>query len=719
MLDSGGGDILWAGILGKLNCYSKLLSDYGKGAILMQESYRLGIDIGGTFTDIALFNETTREVTSLKVPSSRTNPGKPVLEGVSKVITGKGISPQAIKHVVHGCTIATNAIIERTGVKTGLILTKGCKGMLEIGRFETVSLLDLMSDKLVALVPKGLVKEVRGRILHSGEEVEPLCEEDVLQAVNELSREDVKSIAICLLNSYINPQHENRVKHIIEKAMPEAIVLSATEIWPEMGEYERAYIAILDGYIKPLMDAYLSSVEEGLRDIGIKAPIYVPKLNGGVTTTSSSRENPVATVTSGPTAGVQGAAFIAKSLGISKAISLDIGGTSADFSCIEDGEPAYSTATRVGGFPVTMPSVWLRSIGAGGGAIAWVDPTGILKVGPQSAGADPGPICYGKGGTQPTVTDAYLICGYLSPDTPFPGEIKLDKNLAEQAISSIASKLGVTTLEAAEGILLVVNAMLEREVSALTSKRGFDRRETSLIAFGGACPTHAHWLLDELKLQNIIIPPYPGTLSALGGVLSDVKQDAVKSLSQDLDNVNIDKLRDDYHEMKEKLTAWLKGEGISAKQSYILMSADMKYRRQAYTLDIPVSAAMLNEGTSVLKRAFHDTHERIYKHHDEKAIIEVVNLRATIIGTLPKVELKTLPEAEEKTPKASRTTEMYYKGRKHAANVYQRSALRHGHVLSGPAIIEQEDTTTILPAGFTAEVDKLGCVIIEKGDNRD
>lgn len=686
---------------------------------MIQHKYRLGIDIGGTFTDVVLLNEATGEITSLKVPSSPTVPGESVVEGANEALRQRGIAPEAIRYVTQGSTIGTNAIIEKTGVKTGLIVTKGCKGMLEIGRFETINQLNLMDDKPVPLVPKGLVKEVRGRILHSREVVEPLCEEDVLQAISELAQEDVKSIAICLLNSYVNPEHERKVKQIVEKALPEAVVLSATEIWPEMGEYERAYIAILNGYIKPLMDAYLSSVEEGLHNIGIKAPMYVPKLNGGVTTALSSRENPIATVTSGPTSGAQGAAYIAKLLGVSKAISLDIGGTSADFTYIEDGAPAYSTEARVGGLPVTMPSVWISSIGAGGGSIAWVDSTGVLKVGPRSAGAEPGPACYGKGGSCATITDAYLVCGYLSPDTPFAGKIRLNQKLAEEAISEIAGKLGVSILKTAEGILLVANAMMAREIFALVSQRGFDPRESSLIAFGGAGPTHAHWLLDEFKLKNIIIAPYPGTLSALGGILSDIKQDAIKSLCEDLNSVSIERLRNDYHEMKEKLKFWMKGEGIPAERSYIVTSADMKYRRQAFPLNILVSRTMLNGGISAFKRAFHDTHERIYRHHDEETPIEVVNLRATIIGEFPKVGLETWPKAEEEAPKVSRIGEMYYKGSKYSTNIYRRMDLRYGHALTGPAIIEQEDTTTVLPIGFTARVDKFGFIIIEKGRNHD
>lgn len=672
--------------------------------------FRLGIDVGGTFTDVVLLNEETGDIRTLKVPSSRENPAAPVIEGAKMLVEREGVDASTIVHVVHGCTIATNAVIERTGVRTGLVVTRGFRGMLEIGRQETIDGYSFANRKAQPLVPKGLVLEVSGRLSSSGDEIESLSVSDLQEAAAAFETQDVRAIAVSLLNAFRNPVHEREAVAFLRRRLPGVIVLAGTDLWPEIGEYERAYVAILNGYIMPLMDSYMQLVESGLKRTGIVAPILVPKLNGGVATLARTSENPIATITSGLTAGAQAAAHVCRIGGIERAITLDIGGTSADFAFIEHGEPVFSADASVGGYPVAMPSVWVRSVGAGGGSVAWVDDTHTLKVGPRSAGSMPGPACYGKGGQAATVTDAYLICGYLSPDTLLAGNMRLDLTAAERAISTLAREIGASVKETAESIIRITTSLMTREIASMLSQKGVDPRDSTLIAFGGAGPTHAHSVIDDLNLLQAVIPRYPGTLCALGGVLSPLKEDAIRSFNVALERVEPGELRRTLEELRNLVTARLRQPGLPEAEAKISYSADMRYRRQAYTLNVPLSDEVLER--AALAEAFHEQHQRVYRRAAPDTPVTLVNLRVTGVAPLSDIVIERDAPVRSAGPIAHRL--LYHRGVDHEAPVYRRGDLAVGMRIEGPVIVEQADTTSVVPPGYECTVNPNGLMTISK-----
>lgn len=676
--------------------------------------YRIGIDVGGTFTDVVLLDEQTGQTSILKVPSSRDDPSAPVIEGARQLIAQAGLSAGEIVHAVHGCTIGTNAVIERTGVKIGLIVTRGFKGMLEIGRLETLDPYSFRSGKIKPLVPRGMVYEIGGRISGTGVEIEPLPEDEIAGIGKALVEQGARAIAISLVNAYLNPEHEHRVAETLRRLHPDLIVLSGARLWPEIGEYERANVAILNGYIKPLMDAYNSAVEAGLGGQGITAPVFLPKLNGGIATVSQTSGNPIATVTSGLTAGAQAAAEVCRIAGLRQAITLDIGGTSADFAVIEDFEPVFSAGATVGGFAVSMPSVWVRSVGAGGGSIAAIDATGVLKVGPRSAGSRPGPACYGRGGELPTVSDAYLAAGYLSTETLLAGRDRLDLAAANRVVGDLAEKFGRSIPEVAESIIRIATSHMSREILSMLAEKGFDRRDSVLIAFGGAGPTQAHWIIDDLDLKAAVIPLTPGTLSALGGVLSPMKEDSVLSFNLPTSALRGEALRDGVAALERATVERLVETGAARDAISIVVSADMKYRRQAFTITVPIAECFARDDLlAAIEEAFHATHERIYGHRNQGAEVALVNLRVSGRSELARV---TLAPALPDTPGAPvGARRLFHKGAWHEAKVFARHSLARGQQIPGPCIVEQDDTTTVVPPGFSLSVHDSGMLFLTKG----
>jgi N-methylhydantoinase A len=675
----------------------------------------LGVDVGGTFTDLVLYNDDTHEMYIHKVPSVPKMPAQGVAKGVSEIVQKAGIPARLITYFIHGTTIPTNAVIERKGAKTGLIVSNGCRDMLEIGRIRMPSPFDLMGEKTKPLVERACVKQVQSRVTPSGEVKQDLSSAEVSSAASELVENDVRSCAICLLNSYVNPALEKKVKSILEKDFPELYISVSSEVWPEIREYERAVVTVLDVYVKQLIDEYLAVLSDDMERLGLASQVYITKSNGGMMTAASARQRPIETMLSGPASGVMGASYIAKLSGVEKALSLDMGGTSADISIITGGEPTYSTEGYVGDFPLIMPSVDVASIGSGGGSIAWVDAMGLLKVGPQSAGADPGPACYGRGGVEPTITDAYLVCGYLNPDNFLGGRVKLSKELAEQAISKVADALSLSTVDAAEGIIRVATSIMLRELYSLMSKVGIDPREYSLIAFGGAGPVHAPLLAEEVGINQVIVPPAPGVLSALGSLITDVRRDAIRTVHKDLSDVRPEELVEYSREMDEGLLSWLRNEGPIVQGTQLMRSADMCYKGQGYEIEVLLSDDSLRASIGELARLFHETHQRVYSHSDPNAPVELINLRTRIIGKSPEVDLGIVRESEERSQATCRgTRSIRYGGSQHVATVWWSEDLRGGNVVVGPAVVEQEDTTILIPPDFAAKSDRRGIMAVTR-----
>jgi N-methylhydantoinase A len=676
-------------------------------------SYRLGIDVGGTFTDLILYDQNTGEVYVHKVPSTPETPSQSVVNGVDEIVQKAGISPESINYFIHGTTLGVNAVIQRKGAKTGLIVSKGFKDILEIGRLRMLDPFALIPVKRSPLVERANVKTVQERVSPSGEVEEHVSESEVRQLVQELVNDGVRCGAICLLNSYVNPANEEKVERIVAEEFPQLYLSVSSELWPELREYERCLVTTIDVYVKPLMDRYLTAIHRELEDLGLITRLYITKSNGGMMTAASARRAPIETLLSGPASGVMGASHIAQLAGISRAISIDMGGTSADISILREGRPSYSTEDTVGDFPLIMPAVEVWSIGAGGGSIAWVDQSGVLKVGPESAGADPGPACYGQGGTEPTITDAYLICGYLNPDNFLGGRIKLHRELAEKAMAKIAEKLGMDVFTAAESILRVATSTMYLKFFSLMARRGIDPREHALVAFGGAGPTHACLLSEEVGIDTVIIPPTPGLLCALGALISDVRRDSIKTINSELAKVSTGELQAHYAELERHLVSWLRDEGPIVEETYLERSADMRYKGQAYEIEVMLSDSTLHDHPPQLENLFHRNHEEIHGHSDPKAAVELINLRARIIGRTPKVSLTTLPKAR-KPIRPYTIRPIFYQGRQYEADVYHRRDLKQGHLVKGPAIIEQEDTTTFIPPAYAGRTDQYGIVTVSK-----
>ena len=485
--------------------------------------YKLGIDIGGTFTDLTLIEGGGRGIHTHKVPSTPDAPSRAVAQGTVELMNRLGETPSAIDGFVHGTTIALNSILEYRGAKVALVVSAGNRDILEIARLAKHDHFNLRAAAPPDLLPRRHVIEVPERTDKNGREIEPVDVAALRARLETLEAAGIDSLAVCLLNAYVAPGHEKEVAAVLAEVLPGRHISLSTELWPEIREYERAMVAVLNAYVQPVMSRYLRGLQHDAQAIGMHTKLYITQSNGGVMSATTAEDKPVRTLLSGPASGVVGAAYIARLCGVREAVTIDIGGTSADVSLIRDGEPVHSTEAKVGHYPVVMPSVDVFAVGAGGGSIAWFDPVGLLKVGPKSAGAVPGPACYGKGGTEPTVTDAYVVCGYLNPDNFIGGAMKLDRRLAKEAVGRAAACLGVSLQEAAEAILAIATANMITALLPMMTKRGVDPRDFALIPFGGAGATHACLLAEEIIIPRIIVPPSPGTICALGAAIADVK----------------------------------------------------------------------------------------------------------------------------------------------------------------------------------------------------
>ncbi|MCS7464230.1 hydantoinase/oxoprolinase family protein [Paenibacillus doosanensis] len=676
-------------------------------------SYRLGVDTGGTFTDIALIHEQTGEVHVAKVPSTPHDPSEAVINGVREIVSQTGIDVKNISFFIHGSTVATNALLERKGAKTALLTTKGFRDVLEIGRQSRPKLYDFKARKKVPFVSRDLRIEVSERIKANGEVLEPLDPEEIREIAHRLKREGVQSVAICLINSYMNDTHENMIRQALQEEYPEAYVTLSSEVLPEFKEYERTSTVAANAYVLPKMKGYLNRLVGSLKEIGVRSELYIMQSNGGIITAESAMHTPARTVLSGPAGGILAGLFIVETTPYKDLITIDMGGTSLDTALIEKGRPQYTTMSEVEGSPIKLPMIEMHTIGSGGGSIAWIDVGGALRVGPQSAGAVPGPVSYNKGGMEPTVTDANVILGRINPGYILNGKMKMNLELARQVMKEkIADPLGITIEEAAEGILKVVNANMIRGIRVISIEKGHDPRNFSLVAFGGAGPVHAVEIGKELGCQEIIIPPNPGITCAMGMLMADVRHDFVQTVLSGVAQLKLDDANDVIARLAEEARGQLHKEGFADGEIHLQVALDLRYLRQAYEIDVPIRGLKLNG--EMLEQAvndFHRMHHKIYGFSREEETVELVNIRLIAIGAIPKIRFDKR-EGGSETQEALPSRQVFFDGRFVATPVYNRSGLRAGAVVEGPAIFEQLDSTIVIHPGQKAETDDYGNLLI-------
>ncbi|CAN5698569.1 hydantoinase/oxoprolinase family protein [soil metagenome] len=692
----------------------------------MTARYRLGVDTGGTFTDATLIDEPTGAVALAKVPSTPADPAFGFLNAVERIMREQGVAPSDISYVVHGTTVATNAVIEGNVAPTGLLTTDGFRDMLEIGRQIRPSLYDLRFEKLKPLIPRNLCLGVPERLSASGEVVLPLDEDAVRRAAETLRREGVESIAVCFLHAYGNPVHERRVGELLAETFPEAMVSLSSDVAPEFREYFRASTTVINAAIRPIVSQYLNRIEEELRRAGLDAELLVMQSSGGVFTFATASEKPVFMVESGPAAGVIAATWLGESLGYPNVLSFDMGGTTAKAGLVQNGRPAITKDYEVGaiaqpggskarGYPIRTPVIDLVEIGAGGGSIAWVDSGGGLRVGPRSAGADPGPACYDKGGEDPTITDANLVLGRLNPEFFLGGEVPLDPERAHRAIQvTCAGPLGLDVLTAAHGIIEIANAAMSHALRLVSVQRGIDPRDFVLIAFGGAGPLHANCLALEAGIATTLIPMSPGTTSALGLLVTDLQHDYSVTFGQSTAGLDVHAVEAAYQTLEEKGRQALVREAVDDTRMHLLRLAEMRYTGQSYELTVPAASAPFDAHTvATITGQFNQAHQQAYGFSAPEEPVEIVNLRVTATGTIGKpraAKLQTPTGAA--TPKCERPVWFAETAGFIPCPIYDRYTLGPNALLTGPAIVEELDATTVILPGYQAEVETFGNLIV-------
>ncbi|WP_102960234.1 hydantoinase/oxoprolinase family protein [Mangrovicella endophytica] len=683
----------------------------------MKESgARIGIDVGGTFTDFVLSDPRDGSLVYYKEPSTPDEPSRALIEGLRALLAKADLKASDVGALMHGTTIGLNAIIQRRGATIALVVSEGFRDILEIARSRMPSSFDFHAAKEEPLVPRFRVVEIAARFASNGSATSTPDAGEIERVAAELKAMGVDAAALVLLNGYAAPETEISIAEKLSAASGGLSITSAAAIWPEIREYERALVACLNAYIQPLMHRYFAELDRGLKADGVTAPILVTASNGGSLSLASAAERPVDTILSGPASGVMAAARLAAGAGVGGIITFDMGGTSSDIAVASSGKPELATRTDIGGLPLVLPVVDVSAIGAGGGSIVWVDDHGVLKVGPQSAGASPGPVSYGRGGTEPAVTDCYLALGFIDPAGFLGGRMKLDAAAASQALGAIGARIGITGVDiaakAAEGALAVTTAGMATELYKSLASRGLDPASFALVPFGGAGPTQANLLAEEAGIGRVVIPPAAGTFCALGAAAADLRRDFVRSIRRPLSAETIGALGTIFAALSAEGSQWLDAEGEMSEARRQERAADMRYAGQAYELRV-----VLDDGELAMERvaeAFHREHERIYGFRDPDAEIEIGTVRLAVIGVTADLAQSDIPVGQG-VPQQKSKRPLFRGGAWLDAAVYDRTALGAGDRLSGPAIIEQEDTTTIVLPGWSAHVDRTGNLHLERG----
>lgn len=678
-------------------------------------SYRVGVDVGGSFTDFAVLDEATHRLSTLKVFSRPDAPGEEILLALEKLRARDGIDPADIAYFTHGTTVGVNTVIQRNGDDIALFTTRNFEDVLDVARLKIPQIHNLYSVRPKPLISRERVFGIRERTLATGEIADAPDEADVAMAVREVIARGCSGIVLAFLHSYRNPANERAVKAMIERMAPQLNVISSAETWPVIREYERTITAVISGYVQPRVSNYLNRFETVLRGQGIAGPLTITKSNGGVMGIEQAHRECVQMILSGTASGVIGAGHLARASGFDRILSLDIGGTSADVAVIIDGQAQYGVGELIGDFQIHIPSVSVSSVGQGGGSVAWLDGLGTLHVGPESAGSTPGPACYGRGGKKPTITDAMAAANLIGHMPLGYGAVTVDHAAARAALKPLAEALGTHVETLAGNIVDISVSGMYAEVSALVSRYAIDPREFHLFAFGGAGAMLACFLARELDMKGVVVPPAPGVVSALGGLVADLKNDFIRTIYGDVTPDDIAALVPVLDGLEADARAWLQAQAWRG-EGRMRLTADMRYLGQSFEIETEIDPGWLREANAeAIVSAFHREHERLYGHADEKAAVQMINLRLVITGETRKPELVEISPAD--TPlEPAMTVEGWFDGRSWATPVYRRDGFGAGHRLYGPAIIAQDDTTTVVPPGFDLVVDRFGNLIITKAE---
>ncbi|WP_323010819.1 hydantoinase/oxoprolinase family protein [Paracoccus sp. (in: a-proteobacteria)] len=680
-------------------------------------TWRIGVDSGGTFTDVCLFNDTSGEVTIWKVSSTPDDPSRGITQGVSEGLERVSATADEVDFLGHGTTVATNALIQGRGVKTGLITTDGFRDLLEIGRQKRPDLYDLQADKPETLVARDLRLGVVERMRADGSVEEALDEEAFREAVRELKAQGVKSLAVSFLYSFLNDAHERRAAAITAEEFPDAFTAISSDIAPEFREYERLSTTVVNAYLGPVMQGYVRALKKKLADLGLKIAPQLTQSNGGVIAFDTAAEMPVRTVLSGPSTGVVAAQAIGRMTGIKNLITFDMGGTSSDVALLSGGECRVVNEAVVHGYPLKVPMLDIHTVGAGGGSIAYVDNGGLLKVGPRSAGANPGPACYGLGNDEPTVTDANVVLQTQNPEYLLNGRMKIDRQLSVAAIQKLADKLGMEILETANGILDIVVANMAKAIRVISVQRGHDPRDYTLVAFGGAGPVQAARLAQELGMSRVLIPRTPGVLCALGLLMTDLRSDFSATSLMRLDQATPDTVAAIFADLQSRAELWFEAEGIASQARVLNLAVDVRYAGQNYEIAIALPDGPITDATfDSIREGFLAAHRQLYGFVAEGEPMQLVTFRAAASGLVQKADFAPQPlEGSDSGTAVTGSRPVWMVERRDfvETTLYNRALLKAGNVVQGPAIIDQMDSTTVVPPGMSATVDAYLNLILE------
>lgn len=681
-------------------------------------AWRIGVDSGGTFTDVCAFDEDARELHVWKLSSTPDDPSDAIAQGVEESLARFAPDGAEVAYFGHGTTVATNTLIQGRTVRTGLITTEGFRDLLEIGRQKRPSLYDLQCDKPEMLVPRRRRLEVAERLRHDGRIEAPLDEGAVRLAARELREDGVDAVAIAFLYAYVDPRHERLACAIVEQEMPDAFVSCSHEVAPEFREYERLSTVVMNAGLGPVMSRYIQHLESRIETLGIERPPHMTQSNGGIITFKTAAANPVRTVLSGPSTGVIGAVRIGEFAGFENLITFDMGGTSTDVALIDQGRPHLAGEMVVHGYPLKTPMLDINTVGAGGGSIAHIDSGDLLKVGPRSAGADPGPVCYGRGNTEPTVTDANVVLQVLNPTHLLGGRMPIDQGLAVDGIDRLGKRLGLSRLDTAQGIISIVTANMAKAIRVISVQRGYDPRDFALVAFGGAGPIHAARLARELELPEIIVPPHPGILCAMGLLLTDLQTNYARTRLAPFGEDALPVIEAIFDALQAEADDWFEQEGIAPEARQGRLSIDMRYAGQNYELDVPFPAGPIDASIlPILQERFEAAHRQLYGYIAAEEPIQLVTFRLEATGVVEKATIPSHEPAATAVEQARIGARQVYLSECDGfaeCPLFDRAKLRPDHVIGGPAIVEQMDSTTLILPGQTGRIDAYLNLIIRE-----
>jgi N-methylhydantoinase A len=687
--------------------------------------YRVTVDTGGTFSDFVHLNEQTGEISIAKIASTPDDPSRAILAGLEALLASVTEADE-IGYFCHGTTVGTNALLEGKGVRTALLVTEGFRGIYPVGeqaRPYGTAIFDVMYDKPAPLVPSRLTGEVKERIDFRGNVLRALDETALRETVRAFKAQNIESIAVCLLFSFLHPEHEARVRDIVLEEIPDCSVSLSCEVLPQIREYYRLSTTVINAYLQPILARYIAQLDRRLAAAGIVTrQKYIMQSNGGMATFAAAARRAVTTVLSGPAGGVTAGVLACGMSGSANIITFDMGGTSCDVALIKDGEPLLSSRGKIEGRDLAVPMLDINTVSAGGGTVATVDRFGVLQVGPQSAGAVPGPACYGRGGETPTITDCNLVLGYLGEDNFLGGRMRLDAAAARAAIeAAVAKPLGLDVAEAAEGIVRVIDVKMEEAIKAISTMRGHDLRDFMLLAFGGAGPLHAGRIARDLGMAGVIVPLYPGVFSAIGLLMSDVKHDYIRSRLAPLSEVTPADVNGVFERMVAQALEELRDDGFAANHIRIERALDMRYAGQGYEIAVPCPAQPLQDADlKQLRATFDQQHRAMFGHMAQQEPVEIVSFRVRGIGLVAPVEMPKFKPAGTTLGDARRELRrVRFDGRELDCPVYQRERLDVGLTVAGPAVLDQFDCTTVICPGQTARVDEWKNLIVTHGQTND